>query len=96
MRLHTLRLILCNLTALPAAVAAHSSLRSLAVSGCHVGQLPPGAYLQRLEHLLLSNNCFSHVPMQVMLAPRLRTLSMLGALTLPKSLPNVAAQDCKR
>lgn len=77
--LETFRLRFCTLDALPDALTDHTSLRRLAVMDCCLADLPPGPYLERLQHLDLTSNCFEKVPPAALAAPQLGTLALLCA-----------------
>lgn len=62
-----------------AAVSRQASLRRLTIRDCDLTDLPPGAYMQQLEHLDLRGSLFRKVPAAVMTAPRLETLAIMGA-----------------
>jgi len=87
--LESLSLLGCRLRSLPHAVT-HQPLQTLVVRDCFLTHLPAGAYLLVMQSLDLVGNDFWSVPAEVLKAPCLKELSMIGELFSGRSLQGCA------
>ncbi len=76
--LRSLSLLSCRLGSVPNAATYHCSLESLTIRDCYLTHLADGPYLRQLRQLDLCGNEFWTIPVEVLSAPYLETLRMIG------------------
>ncbi len=78
-KLSSLSMSACGLEILPNAIVGLPSLRRLFLRGNKLDRMPMGPYLHKLEKLVIRDNNFSSVPMEVVGAATALTCLSMGA-----------------